>query len=264
MYLFVASAHFRSAMPALVLPALALGIVAFSPPAQASSPLNKWFPSVFGPEDTSPQPQDTLQAPFAATAAAPASEADLSPSQKILMDIYSQGGQDAARAAGDTIPLTQPHRSPDQIAAWAIDAVSGALSLKAATADPAGHAKTLQTSFDTYALEELQSYMDRAGLYAYSKTNNININAFAEGKPRFVTEGNVQGAYRWKVEIPTMLSYVPANITTLRGAKLQSQHVLVDVQIRRASVKPASARDTAVTAPDGLLIERFSLRSVTR
>lgn len=227
---------------------LSLGFAA--QPAHAESLLQKWFPQYFGAAATGPQPEDTLVAPF-----------PIEPKAEDIVDdhdLMSLHGQ-PTNTTEDTIPLNKPHRSPEQVGEWAIDSVGAALSIKAEDDTPESHGRKMQASFDSYALEELQTYLNQSGMYNYTQTNKMDVNAFIDGKPRLLSEGEREGYYRWKYEVPVMLSYIPANTKSMKGVTTHSQKVMVDVAIRRASTQETAEK--IKVAGEGLLVESFGLRS---
>lgn len=223
-----------------------------------ASPLKKWFPAIFGPEDTGPKPEETLQAPFATSHAGP------SDNTHGLVDMY-EAETAKVEAEGNVGRLDLPHLNQEQIGEWAITAVGSALSVKADAAEAALHEKNFVKFYDSYAVQDVRAALAQLNLYAYSKAHNIHVNAFSDGKPRLIQEAVVQGVYRWRMEVPVMLTYVPAQTKTLQGVKTQSQKFIADVQVRRIPAeRPAADASAAekVMTDQGLLIERFSLRAV--
>lgn len=210
--------------------------------ARAESILNTWFPGIFGAPQTGPKPEDTLQAPFQI-------KADKKPSGG-LAGLY----QTPQGAAEETTTADTPHRSADQVASWATGQMADALSVRQKDSDPSVHAKRIAATFDPYALTTLQKYLSDGGLYEYVRSARKDIVAFVDGRPRTLGEGPVQGVYRWKIELPLLLSYLDPDVKTMQGmAAPQTQKIITDVQIRR---------DEKTTDPDHLVIERIDIRAV--
>ena len=218
------------------------GIIAATPARADDSFLNYMLPWVFGEPEKGPKPQDTLQAPFGTEkpVIVTKNQADL---QKIF---------DAERSTQTNMnELNLPHRSPEQVGEWITSISTQALTIEPSTFDKKSKAYT--GFFLPYALQEYQAYLANNQILETLRGNHMRLTAFAESKPILIQEGVLEGTYRWLYRVPIMLTYYDLKTTTLKDGKKapsQTQRVMVNIQVGRASVKQAA---------EGMAIERWSV-----
>lgn len=154
------------------------------------------------------------------------------------------------------IPLDKPHRNAEQIAGWTEARVTNAMSI-----DPTNFStkkKDMMADFEAYAITEYETYLNSAGLLNTLSTSKLKLNVIAAGSPKLVSEGALNGTYRWLFDVPLMLSYYPADLKSLKSTASSTksnlppnQKVTLRVQVGRLS-KPDEKR------PEGIVIERWS------
>lgn len=233
---------YTSATLATITLGLVLGFGPASGPAHAESFLNYVLPSVFGPPDEGPKPEDTLQAPFGKDRPAPVQNP--SQTQAGLMNMY----EDQPGSKKLDI-LSEAHRSSSQVGDWLSGIVTQALSINPSEYKP----ETFSGYFTPYALQEYNTYLSSNQVMEGLKANHLKLSAFAEGKATMIQEGQLEGYYRWVFRVPVMLTYYDQSAKTLKGAApSQTQRVSVNVQISRVPLKQAA---------DGMVIERWSVSS---
>lgn len=231
----------------LLIAALAVaGTFAPAQPARADNTiLNFLLPWIFGEPELGPQPQDTLQAPFG--------------QEKIQVTSKTQAEMQKIFEAEDATELNLnelnlPHRSPEQIGDWLTTIVTQAMSIEPDTY--AEKSKSFLPNFLPYAQQEYQTYLSSNQVLETLRTNNMKVNAFAEGRPSLIQEGVLDGTYRWLFRVPVMLTYYDRSTTTLKGrdhgkaASQQTQRVLINIQVGRVPVSQNI---------ESMIIERWSV-----
>lgn len=213
-----------------------------APAYAGNSLLNYLMPSVFGPPETGPKPEETLIAPFAqdAQGSRALGEKDLG----------------ALIKPENNIPLNQPHRDQSSVADWAATKTVFAL-----TYNPHQSADELKawqqgiaTAFAAPGMRDLQNYFAQGGMGATLKAQQQKMVAFHQTAPVVANHVEVHGVYRWVIDVPITISTMPATMTDYRGEQNRQvvptrQNITMRVQVMRSG------------APftDGMAIERFTV-----
>jgi hypothetical protein len=203
--------------------------------AHAENMLSQFLRNIFD-EPAGPQPHDTLKAPF------PTDGATQTGSSSTLMKIYDErAAQTASTTASD-----KPHMTAHALREWVMQAVTNAL-----TFDPQDTelAKKRASFFEPYAMTEFQNWMAASGINQ-SLGGAYTLRTVLSSDPTLLSEGTLNGTYRWVFDVPVIISYVPRGTTTLKTATTipQSQKLTLRVQVGR------------VTDPNNqnILIERWA------
>jgi hypothetical protein len=218
----------------------------------AESPLSKMAPAVFGSQDQGQKPEETLKAPF------PTEPNKSDKTHNSLMSLYDSKKKEMV------IPLDKPHRSQDYIKNWGSDIVTQGLNLSNKTKDSIF--KNLQKEFDPYGFREYLGFVNQASLLPYATTQNLRMDSFVTAPPTLVSEGALQGSYRWLLDIPVTISYYPEDLSTLKRTQNSAQaktrppaannvNLTIRVQIGRAVQAPSNS--AAQTLGSDIVIERW-------
>ena len=200
--------------------AITMVMGSFAAPAQAKSFLEDWFPFLFEEPDTGPKPEETGQAPFI--------------EKKVIDTAASKqmGVEHKPFAALESgFALDQAHRQPAQIADWATQVISVCLDL-----DPAAyetHEKIVMEALTPYALDSFKAFLAKDNLLAALKSNDLIMRSFVTEPSRLLNQGAVQGRYRWLVETPVTISFLPRGTDDYKGIQPKSQRINVRMQIGR-------------------------------
>jgi hypothetical protein len=217
--------HFRSiAFSALI---ISVCLFAFAPSVQARSIFDILFGS--SEEQTGPGPEVTLQAPFAHQIPNDAQNNE-------LMDMYGKDSQEDAE--GNSLRLSQPHRSPEEISRWGSSIVVQALTLNASGWDSIKD--VIAADFSAYGLQEYKAYLDRMRIFETLEKNNMRIQTIADGSAQVLREGLISGTYHWLVQIPVMVTFYNKNIKRIvnkRDQIGQNQKMVIQIQIGRTPKK---------------------------
>lgn len=220
----------------------AVAVVA-APPAFAKKTL--WqilFPYNAPQEDASPDPSDTLQAPFFAQQ--PPAAAGGSP----LNQLYSTDFNIEGSGSG----LEKPNRYHKEVAEWLVRAISEVFNLQAGQYDE--HMKLLATGMDAKALSDFEAFSQAARIRETLQANDLKMNAFVEEEPILLNQGPVAGRYRWLFEMPVLLTFLPRSANSYEKTQPVSQRILVTVQVGRMP------RGQGI---EDLMIESFMVRKNT-
>jgi hypothetical protein len=163
-----------------------------------------------------------------------------------LMQLYD----DQVRLDSGHLLLDQPHRTDVQVAEWAMQKVSLALNV-----DPTSFEidqKNVSINFDPYGFQEYKDWLTKSGILPTLQAQKLRMNSFAQGTPLLLSEGALEGSYRWLFEIPLMISYYDQATKSLKGKRntdTATRTIRIRVQVGRSDAQEK----------DGLLIERWSI-----
>ncbi len=242
--------------------AIVMSVVAamssYAAPVQAKGLLEQWFPFLFEDEVPDSLPaQGGKMAPFQNTApilgqAAQYGEeyrpADASGAAASVEKIEFAPPTDQPSA----VALDQAHRQPMQMTAWSSKAVSDALDFDPLRYD--AHLAGLNTLMTPYAQEAFKAFMAKDNLLEALKANNLVMRAFVTDPSRVLNQGAIQGRYRWLLETPVTVSFMPRGINDYSGIQPKSQRVNVRTQVGRV----------AEGGSDGVMIETMEFLPAAR
>ena len=211
----------------------------FSPPAQAKSFLEDWFPFLFEEPDTGPTPEQTGRAPFAEKGAV-----DTTQSKQLGVDYKPETAIESA------VSLDQAHRQPTQIVEWSSRVISDALDFDPLQYET--HLVNLNLEITPYAIESFKVFMAKDNLLEALKSNNLVMRIFMTEPGRLLNQGAVQGRYRWLVDVPVTLSFLPRGTTDYTGIQPKSHRINIRTQVGRV----------AEGGTDGMMIETIEFLPV--
>jgi len=206
------------------------GVIVLRPSAAAGF-IEFFFPMLAAPQDN---PRDTLEAPFA--------------DREALARNKNKGLPGA-----EAVPIALPHRSKKQIADWLTAGVAGSLSFDQVSL--ADNLRKGRPFFDAGGWQQFEEFMVTAKLDQVLRSQRFSVLSFVDGAPLFLSEGVVDGRYRWLYEVPVMVSYLEKGQDSYSNKVKNpvTQNIAVTVQVGR--VKDAENAE-------GLLIESWSARFV--
>ncbi len=184
--------------------------------------LEDWFPFWFEEPDTGPKPEDTGQAPFIEKGTV-----DTKESKQLGVDYKPFTALESGAS------IDQPHRQPAQITEWTTKAISDSLDFDPMRYD--AHLESLTATLTPFATESFKTFMAKDSLLEALKTNDLVIRAFVTEPSRLLNQGTVQGRYRWLVETPLTISFLPRGTQDYTGIQPKSQRINVRTQIGRVA-----------------------------
>lgn len=195
---------------------------AFAPPVHAKSFLEDWFSFLFEEPDTGPTPEQTGRAPFAQAGAV-----DTAESKQLGVDYKPH------TAAESAVTTDQAHRQPAQMVDWSSQVISAALDFDPLQYD--AHLGTLNQSMTPYAVEAFKAFMAKDNLLEALKGNNLVMRVFITEPARLLNQGAVQGRYRWLIESPVTISFLPRGTNDYKGIQPKSQQINIRTQVGRVA-----------------------------
>ena len=198
----------------LLLLAFFCSVISFSSPALAKK---SFWDAMFGwmdPPDTTPDPAQTLEAPFAYKGGA-AENTDVQ----------------IERSSANPVPLKHAHTNEAEIGKWLMMAISETMSF--------------QVGKDENILEKNSKFFAPSGqqqLEAFLKANNIqkvmesgryNIRSFVRENPLLLNSGTADNRFRWLYEVPVMVSYMDAKNFDYKEHDPVNQHMVLTIQVGR-------------------------------
>lgn len=221
--------------------AAAISVVAvmgcFSAPVQAKGLLEQIFPFLFEDEipDSVPAQGGTM-APFQNSAPV-LGQPDLQGDEYRPADAAAQGTPAAkvdyapSSPQPSTVALDLPHRQSTQVAAWASKAISESLDFDPLRYD--AHMSERGKVLTPYAQEAFRAFMAKDNLLEALKSNDLVMRAFVTDASRVLNQGAIQGRYRWLMETPVTISFMPRGVNDYTGIQPKSQRINVRTQIGR-------------------------------
>lgn len=209
--------------------------------AQKKSFLEDWFPFLFEEEDTGPKPEDTLQAPFMEKGAGTSAVTALPG-----VDYQPQPALESGMA------LDQAHRQPAQVEQWVEKVLIDGLDF-----DPLryeAHLVTLNENMTPYAQEAFKAFMDKDNLLTALKSNDLLMRVFISQPGRTLNQGALQGRYRWLIETPATITFMPRGLLDYKNVKPKSQALTIRTQVGRVEQGGS----------DGLMIETLEIIPVVQ
>lgn len=233
--------------------------------------LSRWFPQWFGPEDTGPRPEETLQAPFSNPEEVNKDKQQAESMERSGVIYQSSDGYKYRMFSGEdgrtyALPeydpnadldegrdLGKPHRRPDDLATWLVRATSEIFTVDYQGYDK--HMAHLATGMSETGLAEFQKFMVDSKILPELQTQSVELRGYVEEAPLLLNEGPLNGRYRWLFEMPVTVTFVPRGLDTYRNIQNPSENSLrfiVQAQVGRVEKGPSE---------DNVVIETWRVRS---
>lgn len=218
------------ALRILILLSLSLVFIV-STPMQAHAKKSFWD-AMFGwmdPPDNSPDPAQTLEAPFAYKGSEKPDAIGIEQPKKSAI-----------------VPLQHAHTNEAAIGKWLIEAVSESMSHQIGGADVYEKNKGY---FAPSGLAQFKQFMKDNNIQKVIDSKRFNIRSFVKESPLLLNSGSAENRFRWLYEVPLMVSYMDAEKFNYKEDEPVNQHIALTVQVGR--VEQAGN-------PLGILIETWS------
>ncbi|OGT36585.1 MAG: hypothetical protein A3F11_08295 [Gammaproteobacteria bacterium RIFCSPHIGHO2_12_FULL_37_14] len=102
------------------------------------------------------------------------------------------------------VPLDQPNMRPEEVVAWAIEAVQAAYSYN--YINYRSQLQNAQKYFTTYSWQDyMRALKDSNNLIGVIQ-RKIIVLARVVGEPKLITQGILGGAYAWRYQMPVLLT----------------------------------------------------------
>lgn len=203
------------------------------------------FPEIFDKDRDKPKPEETLLAPFA-------TPESLAAHEKAADDNALKIPYEPIHGVNSDKALTEPHRTKDEIATWLLKAISEALNVTGDNYE--NHLAFLKTGMDDYAIADFQKFMNDSNILATLRANGLKLQVYVEEKPVMLNSGALENRYRWLLETPVTLSFLPRDMTTYKDVSskdIMKEYVIVKTQVGRVA-------DTG--SAEGVKIESWDVR----
>ncbi len=204
-------------------------------PVQAKGLLEQWFPFLFEDEIPDSLPaQGGKMAPFQNSAPVLQEADEYRPADAVNTDTKAEKIEFAPPVEQPSaVALDQAHRQPTQMAVWASKTISDALDFDPQRYD--AHMAGLSTTLTPYAQEAFKAFMAKDNLLEALKANNLVMRAFVTEPSRVLNQGPVQDRYRWLMETPVTISFMPRGVNDYTGIQPKSQRINVRTQVGRVT-----------------------------
>ncbi len=224
----------------------------YAAPVQAKGLLEQWFPFLFEEEipDSIPA-QGGKMAPFQNSAPVLQEGEEYRPADAVSTGANAEKIEFAPPVEQPSaVALDQAHRQPTQMAVWASKAISDSLDLDPLRYD--AHLASLNTALTPFAQDAFKAFMAKDNLLEALKSSNLIMRAFVTEPSRVLNQGPIQGRFRWLIETPVTISFMPRGVNDYTGIQPKSQRVNVRTQVGRV----------AEGGSDGVMIETMEFLPV--
>lgn len=177
-----------------------------------------FFDAMFGwlkPKDNSPDPAQTLEAPFAYDGKKTGADPELV----------------EQKSTNDVIPLKHAHTSHDNIGKWLITAVSETMSYN--VEDKENIYEKNKAFFAESGLGQFRRFMIDNNIEKVVESGRFNIRSFVKEEPLLLNSQSVDNRYRWLFEVPMMVSYMDAENFDYKNDEPVNQHLVLTIQVGR-------------------------------
>lgn len=190
---------------------LTLFCFAFTVPSQPAhaSVLEFFFPSL---RDTTDDPSETLQAPFA---------------EEKKVD---EGVEENPKK--QNVPLKLPHRATGEITQWAVTTVSDVMTFEKDYKEQMEASKSL---FDKGGRGQYDAFLTENKIMNVVESGQYDVRSYVRDKPLLLNEGDVQGRYRWLYEVSLMTSYIPRGVKNYKEIEPVSRNMTLRIQVGRSA-----------------------------
>jgi hypothetical protein len=151
------------------------------------------------------------------------------------------------------IPLDKPHRSTVQVGEWIAEHVTSAMTIN--PTDFAKQKKQKMVDFEPYAVTEYEGYLSSTSMLQTLQTNTLKMNAILNGEVKLVSEGALNGTYRWLYDVPLLLTFYPSSLAAFNKEVAANNFPNQKVTFRVQAGRMAKNKDVS---SEGLLLERWS------
>lgn len=138
-------------------------------------------------------------------------------------------------------PISRPTISKNALLTWAAESVTAIF-----TYDYVNYRKQFQGNVDYFSADGWQAYMeqlDKSGTLQTVKDKSMLVSAVVIGSPVIAGEGQLNGVYMWKVEMPIDVTYTPFGQSPIK------QKLVIKMNLRAIS---------PLENPRGVVIDSFS------
>lgn len=225
---------------------IAVTMIVTAPQPAAALDLRDYMPWLFG-DDKKDQPQDTLEAPFRGEMdSRQKGKAGQKNRNKELMQLYEKK-KPMRGSTGDNVD--QRHRSEQQMAMWVTERVANALSFKPGNIDE--QFDQLRPAFTRTAYQNYRQSLQQRRLLNSVRNRSLRMNALVEDDPFLIEEGSKKGIYKWRFEVPVMISYLNRGTSQSGNSETMSKKLSVRLTITRKQGREKT---------DGVMIERWRIK----
>ncbi len=156
--------------------------------------------------------------------------------------------------AADTADLRVPHRSDQEILIWAQEAAAEALTMN--YQDYPQRMEEVGKYFTDYAYNQYEAYIQETKLIERIRNGGYIMNAVASGDAFIHKKQPVEGAFRWLLEIPLIISFFQEDsMGNLQPDVRMTGEIKLILQLGRIP----DMNDT-----DGVKIETWSVRTARK
>ncbi len=218
-------------------------IASYAPDARSESIWRKLFPAL-APKETY-NPYLTMKAPFADPE--PEEEQKEIQNKKMTLEELEENLSRSMIAPSAVVPVNLPHLNNQAVKQWAVTAASDALTF------PESNQKKLKQMliyFSPEAQKQYIGFLKRSGLDKILLDPKYTISAAVDSDPYLISSREVDGRYKWFLEIPVIVSFLDTNFDDYEDNQPENKRVNLKLQLVRATQDESDGA--------GLLIEIWS------
>lgn len=156
--------------------------------------------------------------------------------------------------AADTADLRVPHRSDQEILIWAQEAAAEALTMN--YQDYPQRMEESAKYFTDYAHNQYKAYIQETKLVERIRNGGYIMNAVASGDAFIHKKAPVEGAFRWLLEIPLIISFFQEDA---QGNLQPDVRMTGEIKLLLQLGRIPDMNDT-----DGIKIETWSVRTARK
>lgn len=123
------------------------------------------------------------------------------------------------------VPLDRKHVTNGEIQEFVMLRLSEILNIEAGLVDGLINDRA-RLPFSGDGFNHFGNFLVTSNLYKSNKDEYKNISTVFLSQPDVVNEGSVDGAYKWLIDVPVLISLYDGNIDTARGNELQRRALL--------------------------------------
>lgn len=165
--------------------------------------------------DNSPDPAETLQAPFAYGGAS------------------EQKNAVVEQKRTTAVPLEHAHTNEAVVGKWLIEAVSESLSYKITDTQDVYDKNAV--FFSPSGLAQFRTFMEQNNIQKVLDSKRFNVRSFVKEDPLLLNSAKAEGRFRWLFEVPLMVSYMDAKDFNYKEDDPVNQHLVLTVQVGRVA-----------------------------
>lgn len=134
-------------------------------------------------------------------------------------------------AVSEIFPLTEPNVTPSSLVKWATQAATSAYTIDFFNYQD--NIDALREYFTVDGYQQFLAALDAGGVLDRIKADKLIVSAVATNTGVILSEGELRGAYTWRIQVPLLLTYQGASTTSTQ------KNIAVTMLVTRVSTDEA-------------------------